>query len=148
MVENGSDEADVGGLGRPMTMYLADHTPHLVVAAPMARGNDGSGDDEGTRGNDGAGVEVRAQRATVSGGERLGGYGGFYAQSPYGREARGGREENEGGKEETGVRTKEKFGERNRNWLIGVVFVLALVVAIVIFAVLVYLAHKPGGVAG
>lgn len=111
---------------RPTTLYLADHAPHLVAPAPTARPHcrNGAGGHEGRSGAGFEDVELRG-----------------------GRNARGGGDDVEGqGRMRTIAGVKGKG--RSRNCLIGWVFVLALVVAGVVFGVLVRGADRPGGVAG
>lgn len=113
---------------RPITMYLADHHPHLIappprppIARPKYQNLEGRLEEIGQarmQDIEMGEVESRARRPIDA--EKGAGDG----------------------------RTKAEIKRRRRNCLIGWVFAFALVVLIVVFAVLVVQANKPGGVAG
>ena len=111
---------------RPTTLYLADHAPHLVAPVPTARPHypNGVGGHEGRSEAGFEDVELRGGRNARDGGDDVEGQGRMRTIA--------------------GVAGKG----RRRNCLIGWVFVLALVVAGVVFGVLVRGANRPGGVAG
>ena len=144
------DEADVGSK-RPITLYLADHNPHLVAPAPtvpIARPHYRNGLSylEGRQGEgEHSGFENVELKEFPHRSESLGSDGGFHAQSPNPMSADGdGKDVESQGR----MRMKEENKATNRNCLIGWVFILALVVAITGVAVFVYLVNKQGRVAG
>lgn len=153
---DGVEAGAEAGSTRPITLYLADLNPHLVAAAPTApiarsRYYNGVSFYEGRLDEDeGAGCEglemreVELREPAPRAGSRA--YlAGSDAQSVTVSGDGDGRDvEGQGG-----MRTKgEEVRARNRNCLIGWVFILALVIAIVVFAVFIYLANRPRGVAG
>lgn len=134
-----STEVGIGS-ARPIMLYLADHNPHLVApapTAPIARPHyfngvslhEGQAEEGEFELQD---VELKEPQARP---ESLGSYGGYLAQGPHVCNPM-----NEGGPSEG--QGKVSFKVRNRNFLIVGVLILALVVAIVVFAVLVSLADR------
>lgn len=147
------DEAEFGS-ERPITLYLADHNPHLVAPAPtvpIARPHykNGLSHLEGREGEgEHSGFENVELKEFPHRSESLGSDGGFQAQSPHLRDPMSGDGDGKDVESQGRMRMKEENKDRNRNCLIGWVFILALVVAITGVAVLVYLVNKPGRVAG
>ena len=140
----GLTEAGTGS-ARPITLYLADHNPHLIAPAPtvpIARPHYMNGVSY---------VEGRAEEGDLEMQEvELEEYptrpqsegcfnGEFHAHSPHGRNPMSMDGKVEG--EERG-RTKEQVKARNRTCVIGGVLILALIVAIVFVAVLVTTADR------
>lgn len=139
----GPIEAGVGS-ARPITLYLADHTPHLVAPAPTApiarpRYMNGVSYFEGRAEEDELEFHEVELKEYPTRPESSGYYGEFHAQSSRGRNPMNG--DGKVGSEEGG-RTKEEVKARNQNFLIGGVLILALVLAIVLVAVLVTLAER------
>ena len=147
------DEAEVVS-GRPITLYLADHNPHLVAPAPtvpIARPHYTNGLSylEGREGEgEHSGFEDVELKKLPHRSESLGSDGGFHAQSPHLRNPMSGDWDGKDVEIQGRMRTKEEDKAGNRNCLIGWVLILALVVAITGVAVLVYLVNKPGKGAG
>ena len=136
-----NDAEDDAASARPVTTYLADHSPHRAAPAPttpiqrphyvtqLGFHQGRSGEAVG-----GAGFEDVEMREVGTRGGSSGSEGGFWARGSGVRDAEGGGE--------LRVKTKLERKARKRNCLIGWTFLLVLVVVIVVLALSVVHANR------